>query len=94
MSRSFGPTTREPISPWPFIGMGALACVLFLYGASVLLAPWYAVTFLVVLWLVLFAVACRWWTPHPRRIIWLAGFAAVFWFAFIIAGGAWLDWTA
>ncbi len=72
--------------------MAGLACALFLYGASVLIAPWWAVLVLVVLWFVFFAIACRWWTPHPRRLPFLAAFAMLFWFGFVLAGGAWLDW--
>lgn len=85
---------NQKISPWPFIGMGGLACALFLYGASVLLVPWWAVLILVVLWLVLFVAACRWWTPHPGRLPWLALFSIVFWFGYVNVGGAWLGWTA
>ncbi len=86
------PINRNATSPWPFVGMGGLACALFLYGASVLAAPWWAIAVLVAVWLVLFVTACRWFTPHPRRVAWLAVFAVVFWFAFVLAGGVWLDW--
>ena len=30
---------------------------------------------LLVVWLVLFVLACAWWTAHPRRLPWLAGSA-------------------
>ncbi|WP_110205248.1 hypothetical protein [Nocardioides daejeonensis] len=85
---------REPASPWPFVGMIGLFCALFLYGASVLLAPWWGVLLLLTLWLVLFGMACKWWTPHPKRLPFLAIFAMLFWFCFINAGGAWLGWVA
>jgi hypothetical protein len=39
-------------------------------------------------------VACVWWTPHPPRLPFVAGFAVVLWFAAVSAGGAWLGWTA
>jgi hypothetical protein len=78
--------------PWPWIGMAAMAAVLFLYGASVLVAPWWAVALLVLLWLVLFAQCCRWWASHPRRLPWVAAVAAVVWFATLVAGGALLGW--
>ena len=45
-------------------------------------------------WLVLFVTACRWWTPHPRRLPLLAVAAVVFWFLAVSAGVAWLGWTA
>lgn len=81
-------------SPWPFIGMGGLACAFFLYAASGLLAPWWAVVALLVLWALMLLLAILWWTPHPRRLVGLAVFAIVFWFVTMVAGGVLLDWTA
>lgn len=72
--------------------MGTLACALFLYGASVLAAPWWAVVVLGFAWLVFFVTACRWFTPHPTRVAWLGVISVVFWFAFVLAGGVLLDW--
>lgn len=86
------PVRRDVASPWPFVGMGTLACALFLYGASVLAAPWWAVGVLAAVWLVLFVTACRWFTPYPKRVAFLGAFAVVFWFAFVLAGGVLLDW--
>lgn len=92
-SARFGGVKKlEKASPWPFVGMGGLVCAAFLYGASALVAPWWAVLLLGLLWLVFFAVGCSWWTPHPRRLPFLALFAMVFWFAVMVAGGAWLGW--
>ena len=54
-------------SPWPFIAMMGMAGCFFLYAASGLLAPWYGVVLLLLIWVVLFVVATRWWTPHPKR---------------------------
>jgi len=45
-------------------------------------------------WLVLFVLCCVWWTPHPKRLVFVAVFAMVFWFCALTAGGAWLDWSA
>ena len=85
---------RRPgdVSPWPFVGMGGMASVLFLYGAGVLLAPWWAVAGLLVVWLALFVLACRWWTPRPHLVPVLPAAALVVWFATMLAGGIWLDW--
>lgn len=90
--RSAGP--QRSVSPWPFIGMAGMAAIFFLYAASGLLAPWYGVVFLMLVWVTLFVVACRWWTPHPTRVPFVPVFGAVFWFAALNAGGAWLGWTA
>lgn len=80
-------------SPWPFIGMGGLASVLFLYGAGGLIAPWWVVVLLLVVWVLLFVQACRWWTPHPTWVPVLPVVAVVLWFAVMVAGGLWWGWT-
>jgi hypothetical protein len=87
-------TAPRRVTPWPFVGMALMAAVLFLYGVSGLLAPAWAVAVLVLVWLVLFALCCRWWTPHPKRLPFVALFALVLWFAALNAGGAFLGWTA
>ena len=91
------PAPRQRItraSPWPFVGMAGMAVVFFLYAASGLVAPYWAVIVLLVVWVALMALAIRWWTPHPRRVLVLPLVAAVVWFAAISAGGYFLDWTA
>ncbi|GAA1147907.1 hypothetical protein [Nocardioides aquiterrae] len=67
-------TERAEVSPWPFVGMAGMACAFFLYGASVLFAPWWVVVLLVLVWVALFVVARAWWTPRPR---WVPGVAVV-----------------
>jgi len=73
--------------------MGMAGCF-FLYAASGLLAPWYGVVLLLVIWVVLFVVATRWWTPHPKRTLLLPLIAVVVWFGVLTAGEAFFDWTA
>ncbi|GGF30760.1 hypothetical protein GCM10011519_00250 [Marmoricola endophyticus] len=68
-----------------FVGMAALACVLFVYLASVEFLRWYAVLALVVVWLVLLAVGARWFTPAPRRVLLLPVAGLLVW-----AGVVWL----
>jgi hypothetical protein len=87
-------TAPKSVSAWPFVGMAGMAAAFFLYAASGLVAPAWGVIALLVVWLVLFVVCCVWWTPHPKRLIFVAAFAMVFWFAALTAGGAWLAWTA
>lgn len=69
---------RPRARPGPFVAMGALACLVFLYGASVLFLPWWAVALLYLLLLVLFVRATRWFESRPRGILLLPaiGFAA------------------
>ena len=81
-------------SPWPFIAMMGMAGTFFLYAVSGLLAPWYGVVLLLLVWVVLFVVACRWWTPHPRLMLVLPAIAVVIWFGVLILGEALFDWTA
>lgn len=71
-----------------------MACLLFLYAASGLVAPGWAVAALLSLWLVLFVVGCRWWTRHPGWVPLLPLAGVVLWVGAVAAGGAWLGWTA
>ena len=90
-----GPTPRQPsrltpppapprISPLPFAGMIGLACVLFLDVGSTIVLPWWGVALLLVAWLALFVLACAWWTPHPRRLPWLAVVGVVLWIVVVV----------
>jgi len=74
--------------------MVGMACVLFLYAFSGLLAPWWFVTFLLLVWLALFVLAIRWFTPHPTRVPWLPVLAAVLWFGLLNAGSAIFGFTS
>ena len=82
----------DDISPWPFAGMAGMASVLFLYGASGLLAPWWVAVLLLLVWLVLFVQACRWFVPFPVRVFWLPVGGIAFWFAFLLGGEALWGW--
>jgi hypothetical protein len=59
--------------------MIGLACVLFLDLGSTIVLRWWAVVLLVAVWLGLFVVGCAWWTPHPRRLPWLAVIGLASW---------------
>ena len=85
---------RHRASPWPFVAMIGMAGCFFLYAVSGLLAPWYGVALLLAIWLVLFVVAMRWWTPHPARTLILPVIALVAWFGVLTAGEALFNWTA
>ena len=85
---------RDRASPWPFVAMVGMAGCLFLYAASGLLAPWHGVVLLLAIWVGLFVVATRWWTPHPRRTLLLPLVAIVVWFGVLTAGELLFDWTA
>jgi hypothetical protein len=74
--------------------MAGMACAFFLYAASGLVAPWWGVALLMLIWLELFVLGCRWWSSHPARLLLLPLVAIVAWFGLLSAGGAWLGWTA
>jgi hypothetical protein len=73
------PPVRAKASPGPFVAMGAMACLFFLYGASVLFLPWWGVVLLYACWLVLFAVATRWFIPRPRGVLALPAVGLLAW---------------
>ena len=96
------PVSQPPEAPRPdarpvlgsFLGMGGMACVLFLVLASGLVAPWYGVVGLALVWLVLLVVGVRWFMSHPWRVAALPVVMVVVWFATVTAGAALLDWNA
>ncbi len=85
---------RNATSPWPFVGMAGLACTFFLYAASGLVAPWWGVVLLLLVWVGLLLLSIAWWSLHPRWLPAVAVFSLVFWFAAVNAGAFWLGWTA
>lgn len=71
-----------------------MAAALFLYGASALVAPWWAVAVLLFVWLLMFVKACSWWTSEPKRIAVLGLVAIALWFVTLLSGAAFLGWSA
>jgi hypothetical protein len=82
------------VPPWGFVGLIGMVAAFFPYAASGLVAPYWAVAVLLVIWLVMLVVTCRWFVPHPRRTLVMPVIAFAFWFAAITAGGVFLDWSA
>jgi hypothetical protein len=82
------------ISPWGFVGVAGMVAMFFPYAASGLVAPYWAVGVLLVVWLVQMVVTCQWFMPHPKRTLVMPVVALVVWIGAIAAGGAFLDWTA
>lgn len=69
----------------PFIAVGGLAAALFLYGYSAIVLPgWLNSVVLPAFWLVLFVLATRWFTRHPRRSVLLPVVAVAVWFAVML----------
>jgi hypothetical protein len=84
---------RTKISPWGFVGMGAMACLLFLDLGTAGLAPWWVTVLFVLLWVVLFVLATRWFVPHPGRVPLLPLVGFVVWLPTILVGTHQLGWT-
>jgi hypothetical protein len=78
----------------PWVGMAGLFTVLWVYGASGLVGPDWLPAPLVVFWLVLFVLACRWFSRRPYAVLVLPAVGLAVWFAVVTAGATWLGWTA
>jgi hypothetical protein len=83
---------KPKLSPWGFVGLSAMACMLFLNLGTANVAPWWVTVLFLLLWLVLFLVAIRWFVPHPGRVTWLPLFAFVVWLPTIVWGTRSLGW--
>ena len=70
----------------PWISVAGLVCLLWLYLASLLFAPWWAVVGLTLVWLALLATALRWFSrrPYATLLLPVLGFALWLGFAWII----------
>jgi hypothetical protein len=67
-----------------FVGMVLLVCVPFLiFGAMSVYGTAGTVT-LTVVWLVLFAMGCRWFMPNPWRVVAVAVLSIVAWLAVVL----------
>ena len=88
------PATGKRISPLPFVGLVLVVSSFFLYAASGLLAPAWAVVALLATWVVMLVLCFVWWTPRPRWVLVLGVVSWGWWFVAITAGGVLLDWTA
>jgi hypothetical protein len=86
--------SSRAVSPVPFVGMVLIVSSFFLYAASGVVAPWWGITIMLVVWLAQFALCCAWWTRHPRRLVVIGITSYPLWFCLMV-GGAWLfGWEA
>lgn len=71
----------------PFIGLGGLFVAAFLYGyVAIVLPSWTHSLLMPALWLVLFALACRWFTRSPYAVLALPVLAVAVWFVVMLSG--------
>ena len=90
------PGRRDDASPWAFAGMIGLASTFFLFAATptVIRTPWWVVALLMLVWVVALVQGCRWFVRRPVAVLVLAVLLAIGWFAVVMAGARWLDWTS
>ena len=89
------PPVREPLSPWPFVGLVGLACVAFLIGATpvAVAAPWWVITLLALVWLAGLLLAITWFGTRPRAVAVVPAVLALVWLATVLGGARWLGWA-
>jgi hypothetical protein len=68
--------------------MAGMACAFFLYAATGLFAPWWAVTLLLVVWALLLLVACAWWSRRPTWVPAVPVAALLLWLAVVLSVAA------
>lgn len=86
--------TGKPVSVWPFVGLVLMAASFFLYGASALVAPWWAVVVLMFLWLGQLLLCLSWFSRRPTWVPAVGVVSVVVWFVALVGGAVLLDWTA
>ena len=77
-----------------FISIGGIAVMSFLYFASGLVAPLWAVIVLILIWFVHLVLGCLWFTKHPIRSLVLPLSLVVIWFGAMLGGEELFGWTA
>jgi hypothetical protein len=71
-----------------FIGLGGMFVALFLYGYTAIALPsWLHSLVMPLVWLVLFALSCAWFTRRPKADAVLPVIAIVLWFGAVLLFG-------
>jgi hypothetical protein len=70
-----------------------MVVALWFYGFVGLVAPWWVVPLMLLLWLVLALVAWRRAAARPWVPLVMPAVAMGLWFAIVAAGGAWFGWS-
>lgn len=79
----------------PWIGITGLVVVLAFYLAVVVrVHPWWGGAVMLLLWFGMLALSIRWATHRPYVVLAMPIVAMVVWFVVLLAGGAWLGWSA
>ena len=78
----------------PWFGLAGMVVALWFYGFVGLVAPWWVVPLMLLLWGAMLAVLLRSWAPRPLLALAMPFIAFGAWFGIVVAGGAWWGWTA
>jgi hypothetical protein len=78
----------------PWIGIAGLVVVLWFYGFISLVAPWWMVPVMLVVWVGLLVLSLGWFRRHPYIVLTMPVVAVAIWVAVVSAGAHWLGWTA
>jgi FtsH-binding integral membrane protein len=69
----------------PFVAVGGMAVALFLYAYAAIAQPSPLHSLVMPLvWVVLFAITCRWFTARPRAVLVLPVVAVAVWFVLLL----------
>ena len=78
----------------PTIGLMGMAAMAFLYFASGLMAPGWAVLVLCILWLVMAVFSVLWFKKRPLLVLAMPVIAYAIWVIALTLGEHFLGWTA
>jgi hypothetical protein len=59
---------QKRVSPWPFAGLGILACTCFIFGGSLIFMHWWIVAILYVAWIPMTLSASRAFAERPGAV--------------------------
>jgi hypothetical protein len=87
-----------PVTGWrrwaPWFGAAGMLVTLWFYGFVGLVAPWWVVPLMLLLWVALSVVAWRNAATRPGVSLLMPFVAMATWFGIVAAGGAWFGWSA
>jgi hypothetical protein len=70
-----------------FVGMALFVCTPFLIFGSASVYGTLGTVALVMLWVVLFGLGCRWFMAHPPRVLVVAVLSLLCWLALVVLAG-------
>jgi hypothetical protein len=98
LERRLTVTATVPAAGWrrwgPWVGAAGLLIALWFYGFVGLVAPWWVVPLMLLLWVALAVIAWQSAESRPGVSLAMPVVAMALWFAIVYAGGAWWGWTA